>query len=184
MGGATARDREALMTFLKTSGLKPPLAVTAAPGKETAAAGFVTADFEEGTLFLASSTGRHYPLEWARSKLPAARRALPPGEYTLTGYRIARRDTNGAEWFLSATGPAIRRIVVRAGEEQQVKVGDTIHLSGGAHPEVGRVEIELRLAGVKDCGLTVYRDGKRIDVAYRLMSPQKKVLARGTLKYG
>ncbi len=189
------RAGEAMIAFLHGGGLQPPRAVKSAPGKEDAASGFFTTSFEEGTLFLTSSTGEHYRLEWpTATRAPSAdrtppprpdrRRALPPGDYRLTGYRILRRDAKGALWFLSATGPTIRRLVVRAGEEQRVQVEDTIHLTGGAHPENGGVEIQLMLAGEKGSGLTLYREGKRIDIGYRVLDAGEKELARGTLQYG
>lgn len=195
MGGATGTAREAMIVFLKSGELKPPRAVASAPGKEATGAGFLAASFAEGTLFLTSSAGEHYRLEWpkpgpppaaGRAPPPAAdrRRALPPGEYTLTGYRVLRRDAKGVEWFLSATGPAIRRLAVRAGEDQRVQVDETIRLTGGAHPEGGRVEIHLTVAGEKGSGLTLYREGKRIDIGYRLVDARGKELARGTLEYG
>jgi hypothetical protein len=187
MGGATAKAREAMIAFLKRGELKPPRAVATAPGKEATGVGFLTSCFDEGSLFLASTSGEYYRLEWQNPTLPPRpdrRRALPPGEYTLTGYRVLRRDAKGAEWFLSATGPAIRRLVVRGGEEQRVRVDETIRLTGTAHPEGGGVEIQLMIAGEKGSGLTLYRDGKRIDIGYRLADARKQELARGALKYG
>lgn len=194
MAAANDKAREAMIAFLKGGELKPPRAVAAAPEKDAGGVGFVTTNFGEGTLFLTSTTGKHYRLEWPKLELlpstdrakpmPDRRRALPPGEYTLTCYRVLRRDAKGTEWFISATGPRIRRLKVRAGEEQQVKVDDTIHLTGSAHPENGGVEIQLMIAGEKGSGLTVYREGKRIDIGYRLLDAWRKELARGTLKYG
>jgi hypothetical protein len=195
MGAANDMAREAMIAFLKGGALKPPCAVVSGPRKEDAAAGFLTASFEEGTLFLASSSGEHYRLEWPtpslvsptdRASKPMAdrRRALPPGEYTLTCYRILRRDARGVEWLISASGPVIRRLTVRTGEEQRLTVDDTIRLMGSARPENGGVEIQLMIAGEKGSGLTVYRNGKRIDIGYRLVGPGEQELAQGTLKYG
>jgi hypothetical protein len=187
--------RAAMIAFLKSGELEPPHPVTVAPRKEATGIGFLTASFDEGTLFLKGSTGEHYRLEWPRiQRAPAAdparkevsdrRRALPPGEYTLTGYRVVRRDAKAVEWFLSATAFNLCRLIVRADEEQQVQIGDKIHLTGGAHPDAGRVEIQVMLAGEKGSGLSIYRDGKRIEIEYRLLDTQKNELARGTLKYG
>jgi hypothetical protein len=131
-------------------------------------------------VFQANCLGCHPP----EDPQFATDRALPPGPYTLTGYRIGRRDAQGAEWFLSATGPDLRRLLVRAGEEQRVQVDDAIRLTGGAHPEDGGVEIQRMLVGEKGSGLSLYRDGKRIDIGYRLADAAQKELARGTLRYG
>src|SRR5438093_7733229 len=132
MGAVTDTAREAMIAFLKSGELKPPRAVVTAPGKEARGRGFLTTHFE-GTLFLTSTTGDQYRLEWPRLQpgpsadpVPNAmldrRRALPPGEYTLTGYRVLRPDAKAVEWFLSATGPKLRGLLVRAGEEQPVQV--------------------------------------------------------------
>src|SRR5262249_29701872 len=139
--------------------------------------------------------GEHYRLEWPQAQpAPSAdpadrarsdrRRALPPGEYTLTGYRVVRRDAKSVEWFLSATGPNLRRLIVRAGEEQHVPVDETIHVTGGAHPDGRGVEIQVMIAGEKGSGLSIYRGGRRIEIGYRLADAQKQELARGTLNYG
>jgi hypothetical protein len=195
MCGATDKAREAMIAFLKSGELKAPRAVVTAPGKEAAGVGFLTASFAEGTLFLKSAAGEHYRLEWpkrpqapstgpATRAVPDRRRALPPGEYTLTGYRIVRRDAKGVEWFLSASAPDLRRLVVRAGEEQPVQVTEAIRLTGRAQPHDGGVKIQLKIAGEQGSGLSIYREGKRIEIGYRLTDAQEKELARGTMQYG
>jgi hypothetical protein len=195
MAGAAATAREAMISFLKSGELKAPRAVAAPPDNKVAGAGFVTASFAEGALFLKNAMGEHYRLEWAKEPRTSAagsapkdvadrRRALPPGEYTLTCYRVVRRDAQGGEWFISATGHHIRRLVVRAGEEQKIQVDETVRVTGRALPKDGEISIQLKIAGEHGSGLTIYRDGKRIDIGYRVLDGQSKELGRGTLDYG
>lgn len=195
MCGAAEKAREALIAFLKTDELKPPRAVVAAPNKEAAAAGFLTASFAEGTLFLKSARGEHYRLEWPKEQrkpsaeptpkaAPDRRRALPPGEYILTGYRVVRRDAKEVEWFISATSPNLRRVALKAGEEQRVQVDETIHLTALAQPSDGGVKIQAKITGEERSGMSIYRDGKRIEIGYRLVDAQKKELGSGTMHYG
>src|SRR5688572_15185986 len=112
MGDATAMAREAMIAYLRSGELKPPRPVASAPGPEAARAGFLTTNIEEGSLFLKCTAGDHYRLEWpkqppapaadsAPQAVPNRRRALPPGDYTLTGYRVVRRDARAVEWFIS-----------------------------------------------------------------------------------
>ena len=193
MCGATDKAREALLTLLKSGKLQPPRPVAVAPGKDIARAGFLIPSFTEGTLFLKRSSGEHYRLEWPEQPTsgdpgakaaPDRRRALPPGEYTLTCYRVARRDAKEVEWFISATAPHIRSLIVKAGEEQRVQVDETIQLTGSAQLGDGGVKIQAKFTGAEHSGLSIYREGKRIELGYRLADIQKKQLATGTMHYG
>ena len=189
MGHADNKAREAMIAFLKSGALQAPRVVSTAPSKAADRVGFITPGFDEGTLFLKSAASEHYRLEWAgkAGESGAAadrRRAVPAGEYALVGYRIIRRDAQGTTWFISATGSNLRRLTVQASEEQQASIDETIRLTGGAHPSEGTVEIHVMVAGIKGSGLSIYRDGRRIDIDYRLLDAQGKELARGTLAYG
>lgn len=162
--------------------------MSAAPKAPAADVGFITPGFEQGALFLKNTAGSFYRLEWsaqaASGEAADRRRAVPAGEYTLTGYRVIRRDKAGTIWFISATGTNLRRVTVRPGVEQQAPVDDAIRITGGAHPERGGVAIHVMLAGIKGSGLSIYRDGRRIDIGYRLADAKQRELARGALAYG
>ena len=195
MCGATEKAREAMLAFLKTGKLQPPRAVAVPPGKDVAQAGFLIPSFKEGTLFLKSTSGKHYRLEWPKEELPTSgdsgtkaapdrRRALPAGEYTLTCYRVVRRDAKKVEWFISATSSDLRSLAVKPGEEQRVQVNETIHLTWSAQRGDGGLKIQAKFSGEAKSGLSIYREGKRIELGYRLTDAQKKQLASGIMHYG
>lgn len=184
-----------MIAFLKKGELKPPQAVAAAPARDAVGVGFLTPGFEQGTFFLKNTKGDYFRLEWLKeerapksdsgtSAAPDRRRALPPGEYTLTTYRLIRRDDRDTEWFISATAPKVRRLVVRAGEEQVVKVDETVHLDCRVQANDEGIVIQAKITGEEGSGLSIYRSGKRIEIGYRLTDAQSKELATGTLDYG
>jgi hypothetical protein len=187
MAGAADKAREAMIAFLKSGEVKPPTAVTRAPGKDAGAAGLITPGFEEGTLFLKNAAGHVFRLEWGKEDgktSPDRRRALPAGEYSLTGYRLVRRDAKGVEWFLGASGMELRQLTIAAGKEERIAVDEAIHLTASAKAGKDEVKIHAKIAGEKGCGLTIYRGGKRIDLAYRLADAAGKELAAGLMAYG
>ncbi len=153
--------------------------------------GFITPGFEEGSLLLKNEHGQFFRLAWEKGDLVSSdnaaqdrRRALPPAVYTLTGYRIVRRDDKGSVWFVSATAQAIRRLTVSAGEEQKVSVDETILMQCKALPGDGNVTIQMMIQGEHHSGLTIYRDGKRIPMQYRMTDAQGKDITSGTMNYG
>lgn len=180
------------MAFLKSGALQGPRAVTTPPAKNEDQAGFVKPSFEEGSLLLKNKDGAFFRLVWQKkeSGSPAAtvandqRRALPPGDYTLTGYTIVRRDDQKKEWFLWATGRAIGKLTVRAGKEQQVRVDETIQARFTARSGVDSVLIQVAVSGEHHSGLSIFREGQRIPIHYHIASAQGQELATGTVEYG
>ena len=125
------------------------------------------------------------------------RRALPPGLYTITGYRLSRQDKHGKEWFLSATSHGHRKLQVSAGKPARVEVDPRIHLSMSATAQAGKLRGSMMISGdsaggrhgdilkaVRRIGLSIYRSGKRIPIPYRILDNKNAELASGIMKYG
>jgi hypothetical protein len=163
-----------------------PRVVAEPPSSAQRDHGFVTAAFAEGTLLLRDEQDNYLRLEWGSASQPAtdARRALPPGSYELTGYRITRRDDNGVAWFVAATGHAIQRIQIRSGQTTAVKVGDAVQFQLTARRRGQAVVLQTPVAGDAHAGLSVYRDGRRITLRYRVTDADGRELAAGDLRYG
>ena len=157
--------------------------MTAPPAKEPGG-GSVVVNFEEGSLFLKNGAGEYFRLEWAKGAPADRRRALPAGDYTLTHYRIVRRDEKGSEWFIAATSRAIRKLTVKAGEELRVELTEFIGLNFRARVAGNGAVIQSGLSGEPCAGLSIYRDCKRIDLGYKIIDPAGKELAAGMLEYG
>lgn len=179
------------MAFLKSGALQGPRAVTAPPAKNEEQAGFVKPGFEEGSLLLKNKDGAFFRLVWQNKEdgTPGTvaddlRRALLPGDYTLTGYTIVRRDDQKKEWFLWATGRAIRKLTVRAAEEQQVRVDETIQARFTARSGGDSIQIQVAISGEHHSGLSIFREGQRIPIHFHIASAQGHELATGTVEYG
>ena len=126
------------------------------------------------------------------------RRALPPGLYTITGYRLSRQDKHGKEWFLSATSHGHRKLQVSPGKPARVEVDPRIHLSMSATAQAGKLRGSMMLSGdraggrpgdvlginSRRIGLSIYRSGKRIPIPYRILDNKNAELASGIMKYG
>lgn len=185
----------ALIEFLESGVLQVPRAVTAAKSDGTDQVGFIATSFEEGSLMLKDSSGEYVRLEWPKAergrgrtaKSPTAadrRRPVPPGTYTLTGYRIVRRDDKGREWFIAATGKNIRKIDVTAGEEQRVEVKEEIGMNCRARRTDQGVHVQVGIMGEHHAGLTIYSAGKRIPIRYKITDADGHEIAAGPLEYG
>jgi hypothetical protein len=152
----------------------------------------VVPGFEQGALLLADGAGRKFRLSWdqtserrgGKDNSADRRRALPPGEYKLTGYRLIRKDAKGTEWFLSATGHLIRKVSIRAGETQKVDIPETVSIRQGLAKRGDRVDVQMSVLGEHHSGLSIYRAGKRIPVSYRIADALGREVARGEMKYG
>ena len=184
-----------MIACLKSGSRKPPVTVTDPPGKERGDVGFLTPTFDEGTLLLKSKSGEHYRLAWIKDERDQSagaaaaadsdrRRALPAGEYQLTNYVLLRRDAKQVQWFLSATGRLIRKIIVKAGEEQKIKLAEAVFMQCRAKPAHSQFEITMMIAGEHHSGLSLYRNGRRIPVQYRIIDQEGNELATGPMQYG
>ena len=165
-------------------------------GKISRETGYVASTIADGELFLRGPENRMYRLEW-KSKDEQQRLALPPGHYTITGYRIARTDKQGKKWFLSATSHGHKKIKVTAGKTEKVEIDPRIHLSTTATARSGKIHGRMMISGdnaggqqrnllrpPRRIGLSVYRSGKRIPISYRILDNTGAELASGTMKYG
>ena len=150
----------------------------------------------DGELFLRGPKKKIYRLEW-RARDKDRRRALPPGHYTITGYRIARTDEHGKKWFLSATSHGHRKLQVTASKSLRVEIDPRIHLSTSAAAQAGKLRGSMMFSGdsaggrhgnllkaARRIGLSIYRSGKRIPISYRVLDNKNTELASGTMKYG
>ena len=131
-------------------------------------------------------------LEWNGDDRPSDRdrtaglRALKPGRYSVTGYRISRTNDKGEDWFISG-------ILPRHGRAIQVTPGKIIRLAftpditiacrGHAAPD-GRFAVRAMIAGKDRSGLSIYRNGKRISMAYKISAADGEKLEAGKMNYG
>ncbi len=185
-----------MIAFLSSGKLQPPKLVATAPEDDAENVGFVVPSFKHGCLILQDEQDRCYRLQWgpdgsrdsAETAAPATsdrRRALPAGKYTLSEYRIVRKDDQGQTWFIcSGSAKGVRELVIRPGEKHRVAVTDAITMGCRARWKGSQVGVATPVLGEPRCGLTIYRDGRRIAIGYAVTDPQGAVLADGTMRYG
>jgi hypothetical protein len=172
-----------MIAFLKTDELPRPTRVTAPPANDDPKSGLLTATVEEGSLLLKNDDGAFYRLGWKKDDADR-RRALPPGEYTMVSYNLSCRDKEGKEWFIGASGKMIRKLTVRAGEEQKLALDEVVHVHCRAIPQGDKLQVQGVIKGEHHCGLTLYRECKRITIGYRVTDAKGKEVASGNLDYG
>jgi len=183
-----------LIEFFKTGVLESPRAIATAAHRDNEEVGFVAPSFDEGTIVLKNASDEFVRLEWPKTDRVTAkktdrpiatmRRPLPPGKYTVTNYRMVRRDHGGREWFISATGKNIRQIEVVAGQTHRLDLRPEIAMNCRVKMTASGVDVQAVIMGEHHAGLTIYRDGKRIPMEFVIVDADGKELASGPMTYG
>jgi hypothetical protein len=152
------------------------------PGALASGEGALVPGFERGAALLRDPGGKVWRLSWEEPEAAGAdrRRALPAGSYELVGYRLIRADQAGVAWHVSATGPNGRAIEVAAGKEARLELNPTIRI--GKRLQGKRLAVEVR--GEEKMGLSIYRDGRRVPIAFRLLDERGREVDSGKIEYG
>jgi len=191
-----------LIKFLSSGSLKSPRSVHR-PGKPgTAGHGLLIPSFDEGTVLLKNAGGEAIRVSWEPVKAApggkslertgrrprseaSRRRSLPAGVYTLIGYRVIRRDKAGKIWFVSATAPrGIRKFAVVAGKQGKLEIDEQVAVDCAARRTKLGLRLLVTVTGEIESGLSIYRNGRRIPLEYRVLDSKGRVVARGGLEYG
>ncbi len=178
----------ALKAHLESKPYPLPTVVDRVPRDATPKHGAVLPGWKEtdqGSLFVKNAKGDLLRLSWeSRQGSAAAKlggRMLPAGKYELVGYRVVRKSEDGTTWHLSGTGHGIAEIVVPDGGT--VKAPDVAFVGAGKSLR-NNGHVGMAFQGLHGCGLTVYKEGKRIPAGYRILSADGKELASGKITYG
>ncbi len=196
------------MKFLGSGALKPPKSVHVAARTGVSGHGRLLPTFKRGVVLFRNVQGGVFRVGWepiTRSDQAAAlrgrkrvvpdrprpgragmtTRSLEAGEYTITGYRLIRRDKRGVTWFVSATAPrGIREVKVVAGKEQTLEIDPTIVVECSARRTKMGLRLSVAISGEIEAGLSIYRKGRRIPIVYRVLGNQGEVVATGKMEYG
>jgi len=169
-----------LIEFLTAKPLELPSVAPTTSAALEAGQGTVTPSFERGELFLANEDGQAFRISWMDDEsAQERRRTLPAGKYVLKTYRIVRRKQDEL-WHISATRPAIMDVEVTAGENVTVEVSDAIRVNSRRNGSQAQMSIQ----GESEAGLSIYRDGRRIRIDYRVLDADDTLLASGRMRYG
>jgi hypothetical protein len=164
----------ALQTHLKSRSDRP--VVVDPKAKRKAGEGTVKGALEEGEVFLRRGDSVHR-LTWA-AKDRARGRHLPAGDYTLAGYRIVK-----GTWHLSATGGQTK-LQIKEGKTTKLTLDSSIRIKVHARRKGRGLSLGMGIRGDKKCGLSIYREGKRIPVEYQLLFSGERPPASGAMNYG
>ena len=110
---------------------------------------------------------------------------MPAGTYTLTGYRIVRSDEDGNQWHTSSILAHYdqHKIKIVRGEELELKIDPAIEVSCAADA-TSKFIVRSWFKGMHGAGLTIYKNGSRIPLGYKITSPDGKPLESKAMKYG
>ncbi len=137
--------------------------------------------FEAGSIILQRGD-ELVSLVWS-AKDKDRRRALPAGEYRLRTTRL-EREQKGAWWFLSSTGPAGRKIEVAKRAPTKLTIDDEVHFTSIVNRHGKKLQLGFSITGADKRGMSIYRDGKRVPVTYKVLNKKGKVIAKGRMNYG
>ena len=164
-----------MVEYLRSAAELRPRAVAAAgepePGEAT-----VTSSVRRGELFLRDASGAVLRLRWDEGQA-GERRVVPAGTYRVLGYRLFEDD-----WMISATGGK-RTVHLRPGATTRVEIAPKVRLKLSAGGRGAARFLNMAVRGDDEMGLSIYREGLRIEVPYTV-SRGAKVLQRGTMRYG
>jgi len=194
-----------LIRFLRSGALKPPHTIHRPPKAGSTGYGLVVPSFDEGVVVLRNAKRHVVRVAWeaptpkdrkVKKGVPSVQkrrksaaghnsRALDPGVYTVIGYRVMRRDKTGTLWFVSATETrGLKRISVTAGKRQRIAIDPAIAVDCAALRSKTGLRILMTITGENESGLTIFRQGRRIAIEYRVLDAQGRAIASGVMKYG
>ena len=172
----------ALREYFESRPLDTPLVVDGSElADEEDDVGYVTLSEGIGALLVKDADGQDWRLSWEGDESGAdRRRALPQGSYDVTGYRLIDRSREDELWHISATGVRHWRLEVDAGETEEVEIDATVHMRSGMRGK----RATMSIVGMHGAGLSIYKDGRRIPINFRVTDSQGEVLAKGPMNYG
>ena len=87
-------------------------------------------------------------------------------------------------WFLSSTGPAVKKVQVSARSPNKLAIPGAVHFKARAHRKGQKLQLGFALFGADHRGISIYREGKRVPVTYRVLDQKGKTIAKGAMNYG
>jgi len=169
-----------LIRWLKSEATKRPTRIDTPP-HESSAGAHVQPAFAAGSMTLQRGD-QLVSLVWS-AKDKDRRRALTAGTYALRTTRL-EREKEGAWWFLSSTGPAVGEIQVTQRAPTKLTIDDVVVFEGNAKLHGKKLQLGFSITGSDKRGLSIYKNGKRVPVTYKVKNRKGRVLARGQMNYG
>ena len=134
-------------------------------------------------MILRDSDKNEIRLSWDKKGQSGEVRPLAPGNYTVVGYRFEKRADDGTEWMLTASSMSFAKLTVKPGTVVTVPVPKSISQGGQVSLNGHSANVMMALAFGRG-GVTIYRDGERIPMPFRLIDPSGKSVGGGNIEYG
>lgn len=163
--------------------LPRPVTVSSARGARRGHYGWVQSTIADGELFLEDDSGRVYRLTWQPADRER-RRPLPPGHYRIRGYRIRKKDKRGIGWHLSVSSAGFGDVTVRPRQVARVSIRSAVTMQCQVQGHGRQLRVSVAVLGEEGNGLSIYRQGRRIRLGYRLIDAHGRTLSAGVMRYG
>jgi len=111
------------------------------------------------------------------------RRELEPGPYRVRAAAMERK-VGSALWFATMSGPPHQPFVVGERGVSKLVIDDRLKFTGQAKRDGKLWRLSFKFRAWSGGGVTVFKDGKRIAVSYRVLDKDGKLLASGKTNYG
>jgi hypothetical protein len=142
--------------------------------------GSVSSSFKAGVVMLENVKRESFRLSWTKGESGKQRlRSLPAGEYRLRTFRIEEL-LDGQLWHISASAPNIQRVLVREGEHLTLELESNIKMKSKLKGKA----VMMGISSSNGAGLSIYRDGVRIPISYKVLDAHGKPEAKGSMNYG
>lgn len=144
----------------------------------------MTPSFAVGAVLIVDASGKIFRLSWEDENQKERKRFLPPGKYAVRGYRLYRSDKSGKEWIVSASGDRIKELTIEPHKETKLQIDESIEFGSGTRASANKLDLMMHFWGENKSGATVYANGKRISVLYRVLNARSEEIASGKMNYG
>lgn len=138
--------------------------------------GKLTVPFDTGSLYLASTESGDVRVVWNGG----GAREVPVGRYRATHYQI-EKTKDGIDWTLS--GKSDKLVVIEDDKETRVDLDTRAHLAFSLRITHHGAQVQLGIKGDGE-GLSIVRDGRLVDLPYKLLDGDQRELSAGSMKYG
>lgn len=169
--------RDDLKTYLESEKLEKAEQITSkTKGGDTT--GSVKCDQDELYALIAGKNHKSFRLIFKKGDVLC----VNEGSYKIRNMRAVRKDKAGAAWVLSTTKPSGVPLEITKSEETTLTFDPKVQFELRARRLQGGLNINAGMS-VNGAGATVFKDGEKVPVKYKIISKDGKELNSGTLTY-
>jgi len=168
-----------LIDWLKAREVAPR--VDAPPAADAKPEAWIEPSFASGSVVLMSGD-RLVRVVWPLG-VTDRRRVIAPGRYSVRELRFEYRDKD-AHWFLSSSGPPFQQVEVAAKGASSLVIPEEITCATRAKRDGDELRFSFGMQARQGHGVTIFKDGRRVPVSYRLLDKDGKEMGAGKMNYG